>query len=178
MFVTVLVELCATYIYEVFNINNYQLYNFFTTLEFVFYLWFLSVYIQNQKIKKAIIFTAILLVGAIIINILFFERDKFHSKTFLLGGIIIFLFCFFYLYENINKHDIAFRIEQQPVFWVVIGLLLFYLVGSPLILMIDDPDFSREKRFFFSQIIRWLNVLLYGCFSVAFLLCPPPKTTY
>lgn len=169
-------ELLATYTAHVKELPNYPIYNFLTSVAFVFYIWFICLYIENKYVKRSFLPVVLLLLAAIAINIFIVNKNVFHRKTYILGCIIIILYCFFYLYEAIKKYDIDFRIEKQPVFWVVIGLLFFYLSGAGFFIFIHS--FSKEFKEQFNDIIRWLSVFMYGCFSVAFILCPRRKMKY
>lgn len=163
-------ELLATYMVHVKGVkNNSAVYNFLTTAAFVFYLWFMSSSTNSLFIKRLFLPVTGLLLIAILTNLIFFSYGQFHVKTYIAGCIFIVFFCFTYLFESIKKYDIDFRIEKEPVFWVVIGLLFFYLAGAGYFVFIKS--FSSELKEQFNQIIRWLSVFMYGCFSIAFVLC-------
>lgn len=174
--ITVVTELTATYIKQVLNGSNIKLYNFFTTLEFLFYFLFMSFYIDNKTIKLILRILAPTYLAVVIINLSFFEINKFHSKTYLIGGILVVLFCLYYFFEVIRSSDVDFEAEKEPFFWIVIGLLLFYLGGIAINVLMDY--LGTEKRFFYLTINRWLNVLLYGSFIIAFFLCKKPIAKY
>lgn len=176
MLLTLIAELVATYIAHVNGLPNYSIYNFLTTVAFGFYIWFICQYIENRIVKKSFLPVVILLGLAIVINIFFVNKGIFHRKTYIAGSIIIVFYCFFYLFELIKKYDIDLRIEKQPVFWVAIGLLFFFLSGAGFFIFINS--FSRELKEQFNNIVRWLSVFMYGSFSIAFILCPRRKTIY
>ncbi len=176
LFLTFITEVIATYVAHVKNLANYPIYNFLTTISFVFYLWFIIRNIENKWIYKSFFPVSIILVLAILVNIFFLNRNTFHLQTYILGCLIIIFYCFFYLYEIIKKYDINFQIEKQPVFWIIIGLLFFYLSGAGFFIFINS--FSKELKEQFNEIIRWLSVFMYGCFSIAFILCPNLKMKY
>ena len=174
MFLTLSIELLATYMVHVKGMkNNSSVYNFLTTVTFIFYLWFMSRSTKSLLIKRLFLPVTGGLLFAILTNIIFFSYGEFHVKTYIAGCIIIVCFCFIYLFESINKYDIDFRIEREPVFWIIIGLLFFYLAGAGYFIFIKS--FSAEFKEQFNQVIRWLSVFMYGCFSLAFILCHPQE---
>ena len=174
IFITFISEIIATYVAHVKNLPNYTIYNYLTTVSFVFYLWFMCHFIENRWIRKSFLPVSFILVFTILINIIILNRNAFHRQTYIIGCILIIYYCFFYLYEAIKKYDINFCIEKQPVFWVIIGLLFFYLSGAGFFIFINAFSLGFKEQF--NEIIRWLSVFMYGCFSIAFILCRPLKT--
>lgn len=167
--ITVCAEIGATYMKQDLKQSNVMLYNFFTTFEFLFYFWFMSFFMDNKRLRLILKILIPLYLLAVFLNLAFFETGKFHSKTYLAGGILIVFFCLLYFFKIIRNNDINFEIEKEPFFWVVLGLLLFYLGGIAINTLLDY--LGPEKRLFYLMINRWLNVLLYGSFIVAFFLC-------
>ena len=176
IFLTLSTEVVATYIAHVKDLPNYAIYNYLTTVSFVFFICFTCHFIENTCVGKSYFPVSTLLVIIIAINIFFLNRNAFHRQTYILGCLVIIFYCFFYLYEAINKFDINFRIEKQPVFWVILGLLFFYLSGAGFFIFITTFSTSFKEQF--NEIIRWLSVFMYGSFSIAFILCRPPKEKY
>lgn len=169
-------ELTATYIAHVLDLPNQILYKVLTTAAFVFYLTILGYGIQNPNANKY----SRILIAVVLLFILFqnltIPINKFHREAYIFGSLIVIAYCFIYLYEAITKHDIDFRIEQEPFFWVVMGLLFYFLVGAAFIVFVNSvPKTFRDN---FSQIMRWLSLIMYGCFSIAFILCRRHNVKY
>lgn len=176
IFLTLITELTATYIAHVHGLSNQILYKILTTVAFIFYLWVISNALSNRVTKKIFILLTILVLTIIIIQNLSIPINKFHREAYIAGSIFVIVYCFIYLYEAINRYDIDFRIEREPFFWIVMGLLFYYLVGAAFIVFINSiPKALRDN---FSQIMRWLSLIMYGCFSVAFILCRKHNVKY
>jgi hypothetical protein len=166
-------ELYATYLAHTKEKNNYIVYNILTIISFVFYAWFLLGQIESKRIKNILGWLTITVFIISILNAFYINSNTFHRSTFVAGCLVIVLYCFVYLYQVIKKYDIGFRIEKEPVFWIVLGLLFFYLSGAGFFSFLNY--FSRELREQFNEIVRWLSVFMYGCFSIAFILCSGNK---
>ncbi len=169
LLLTLCSELLATYIAHEWNLSNQLLYKALTTIAFVFYLFVLSSAIKNRILKKYTFKVILLLVAIIFIQVFTLPVNVFHREAYLFGSCILVFYCFYYLYEIITGHDIDFKIEKEPFFWIVLGLLFFYLVGSAFIIFVNS--FPKSFRDYFSQIMRWLSLIMYSCFAISFLLC-------
>lgn len=150
--------------------TNLFIYNFFTTLEFCFYLWFLGTVISNKKVKKTLIVSIFFYFIIAIINIFFIQKMKsFHSITYALGCLLIVSFCIYYFLE-LFRLPRSINLKANPVFWICSGLLFFYCCGFPLYTLINFyksiPKIILDS---FDGIVTILNVFLYSLFTIAFL---------
>lgn len=149
---------------------NVWLYNFFTILEFCFYLFVLRLIINSNLIKK-VIWTILILYPVIaVVNIIFIQKMKaFHTVTYALGCLIIVVFCIYYFLE-LFKNPKAVKLANNPAFWMCSGLLFFYCCGFPLYGLTNFISGISKliiKNFF--AIIIILNIFLYSLFTIAFL---------
>ena len=169
LLLTLIIELLG----EVLNkrkVHNLWLYNFFTTLEFVFYVWVIREIIRDIKVKK--IFSIILIAypSCALVNIVFIQRiNHFHSYTYALGCLLIVASCIYYFYELfLMPHSV--KLLQQPAFWICSGLLFFYTFTFP-IYGLTNFVLSLPKVIIrnLENVIMILNVFLYSMFSIAFL---------
>lgn len=173
---TLITELAATYMAHVLELPNQLLYKGLTTVAFVFYLWVISNGIHNANVKKYYILLSAIVLACVLLQNLMIPINKFHREAYIASSLIVIVYCFVYLYEAITKNDIDFRIEHEPFFWVIIGLLFYFLVGAAFIVFINSvPKALRDS---FSQIMRWLSLIMYGCFSLAFVLCRKHNVKY
>ncbi|TAF52679.1 MAG: hypothetical protein EAZ62_05715 [Sphingobacteriia bacterium] len=178
---TLCVELVGL-IFTLQDIQNYMIFNIFTTIEFVFYAYMFHRHIESDWIKKIILLFIPLYVLAVIINLTFIQGTRnFHSYTFLIGSFFIVSFCCLFFYESVLPEHLDTPLTKQPFFWVCTGLLLFYL-GSVIINALFEYlrsfDMQEEGKRIYGIINQSLNVVLYSAFTFAFLLCRNNSKTY
>ena len=177
LFVTLAAEVIGLY-WGSTGKNNLELYNFFTTFEFFFYLYIISLVISNKKVKRITRTTAILYVLVAVTNILFIQGMKrFHTVTYSLGCLLIVMFCIYYFLELFRVPK-SVKLKNNPAFWICSGLLFFYCCGFPLYALINYwSDISKLVVRNFGEIVTILNIFLYTLFTVAFLCIKTQKYT-
>jgi hypothetical protein len=172
LLVTIVIESYASYLSSIQK-PNLWIYNFFTVLEFCFYLWVINLIISNVKIKSVIkvtlsVYTVIAVAN--VVNITFIQKvPKFHSVTYALGCLIIVAFCIYYFFELFRLPK-SVKLKYNPAFWICSGLLFFYCCGFPLFGLTNflsgiSPLIIKN----FHSIIIILNIFLYSLFTIAFL---------
>lgn len=103
------------------------LYTLYTLVEYTFFAWFFWLQIKNEKFKKGIIAST---VGfTIFLTVYFFYVKYFSIDTIPIGveTILILIFSFYYLYEQMNDPSSLFIYNKYP-FWIIAGLMI-YLAG-------------------------------------------------
>jgi hypothetical protein len=176
LLVTILVEIWALYLGSIGK-NNVTLYNFFSTFEFCFYLWIISLIINQKKAERIIRVTIIFYAFAATTNILFIQKMKtFHTITYALGCLLIVLFCIFYFFELFRQPK-SVKLKNTPAFWICSGLLFFYCCGFPLYGFINYWSGIKFIAKNFDKIFTILNIFLYSLFTIAFLCIRTRKYT-
>lgn len=174
---TLITELIGDYIRYKTG-NNIPLYNFFSTFEFCFYLWIISVVIDDRRWKKGIRISIPVYTLIALVNIFFIQKIKtFHTITYAFGCLLIVLFCIYYFFElfRIPKSE---KILTNPAFWICSGLLFFYCCGFPLYGLINSwNSISKLVLYNFAKIVTILNFFLYSLFMIAFLCIRTRKYT-
>lgn len=173
---TLLVESTSQYLASK-GVNNIALYNFFTTFEFGFYLYFISLVIHSSAAKKAIYATIVLYTLAAVINIRFYQGMKiFHSVTYSVGCLLIVIFCIYYFLE-LFRVSRSIKLKYNPTFWICSGLLFFYCCGFPLYAFINYWSSIQIVVDSFDEIFNIVNSFLYLLFTIAFLCIRSRKYT-
>jgi len=157
---------------------NILLYNFFTTVEFCFYLWILGLVISNPRMKRVIRITNLLYAFVVVINVLFVQgTHTFHTITYSIGCLVIVVFCIYYFLELFRLPK-SVQLKNNPAFWICSGLLFFYCCSFPLYALVNLwSGISKLVLKNFSQIVTILNVFLYSLFTIAFLCIRNRKYT-
>lgn len=159
------------------GVNNIALYNFFTTFEFGFYLYFISLVVHSRTAKKIIYATIVLYSLAAVANILFYQGMKiFHSVTYAVGCLLVVIFGIYYFLE-LFRVSRSLRLKYNPTFWICSGLLFFYCCSFPLYAFINYWSGIQIVVDSFDDIFNIVNIFLYLLFTIAFLCIRSPKYT-
>ena len=168
LFITLLVELFGFYLSSKGS-DTRELYNFFTVFEFCFYLYVLSCIVVRERAKKIIRLVLIIYLFITLANILFFQRNTFHSITYSLGCLLIVASAIYYFLELFQTAKFI-RLVNQPSFWICSGLLFYYCCSFPLFgitgFLSTIPKFLLNN---IRTILAVINILLYSLFAIAFL---------
>ena len=169
LLITLLVE-CASMFGMVKGKAIFAMYNFFSVVEFSFYLFILREIIKNGRMKKIIGIVIWLYDLLALVNIIFIQKlYGFPSLTYAIGCLLIVGVCIYYFFE-LFQFPQSVALVRQPAFWICSGLMFFYCCSFPIfgpinILKALPVVFSKN----FAVVINVLNVLLYSSFTIAFL---------
>ena len=163
---TLMVELTSFY-YGPRGKSPIALYNFFTSVEFLFYMFVVRSAIHSDRAKKIIVYIACLFIVVLTINFLFIQKIQvFSSTTYALGCLIISILSIYFFYELFQTQSV--NLIRQPAFWICTGLLFYYTSSFPIFGL-----FNYVRSVFIiknlSTILLLLNVFLYSSFTIAFL---------
>jgi len=172
MFIVYTVETGGIFLREL-NKMNFHLYTVFLIIECTMMSVFFFHLYSKYKTRLAIVFYA-----WIAIFMVFFTAElatnRFKVFPFrtaeLMSVVFVIASCYFYLI--IIRDEKFRRLSTYPPFWMVNGILFFYFGGTACNIFYDY--LSHEKLSLPSMSIRYitfniLNVLLYSCWSYAFI---------
>jgi hypothetical protein len=119
----------------------------YTLLEYSFFAFLISYFIQNKKLKKIIFFISILF---FLFQVYFFLKGSKYSKldsvpiaieTFLIFSFIIFYFRQFF------RNNISKNVYEYPSFWLIVGILIY--LGSAFFfnLLVNDVTEEQFKKY-------------------------------
>ena len=166
--ITLLVENYALYLRN-HGRSNLVLYSFFTTVEFVFYLYVLSCIIKNLKMRLAIRYILVLNAFMALANTLFIQKDGFNTITYSLSCLLVVFFCVYYFLE-LFRYAKFVNLVKEPPFWICSGLLFYYCCSFPLfglVTFLSAVPQSLINNLFI--LVNVINILLYTLFLIAFL---------
>ena len=169
LLLTILVEIISQYLMSQGK-RPTILYSFFTSFEFVFYVYILREIIQSKRMKKYILIALWIFVLALFINFLFLQKTYlFSSLTYSVGCLLIAVGCIYFFYELFQQpHSV--NLVRLPAFWICSGLLFYYTCTFPIYGILN---FIRNAPNFIKVNVQWiiilLNVFLYSSFTIAFL---------
>jgi hypothetical protein len=166
-----LVFLCITEtLSQIFNKNNALVYNFYTLIAFNFYFIFYYQIFREQKNKRIMVLFILSFMIFYIVDTLFLTKDLFYhllNNTVVFGSFLTIITLIVFLFEIIKNKDIVFNIKKTFIFWVSVGLLLFYIGILPI--MITFYYLKTDNNQIYSVIITLLNYIMLGSFSYGYI---------
>lgn len=132
----------------------------FTPIEYLVFTYFLLSNISYRGFKKIIIFSSIFFVVFTIFYNIYADLHKIDSTPIGIESILIFIYSFFYFYEQMKDTSTLF-IYNKYHFWIVIGYLI-YLSGSFFIFIFTnqlDDELLNQYWFITSVSYSTMNIL-------------------
>jgi len=166
--VTLLVEGCGRYLVN-HGHPTYILYNIFTSLEFLFYLYVLNCIINNSSLRLMIRYIQIFIALLAIVNILFIQTDRFTSITYSFGCLFIIFFSIYFFYDLFRNAEPA-NLTKNSSFWICLALLFYYCASFPLLGLTNFlSNIPLDVLNNLHTLLGVMNILLYTLFIIAFL---------
>lgn len=168
MVFVVLIEIVANLIRMYSPWKNSFVYNIYIVFSFYFFFyWFYSI-LSKKKVSA-------LLIGIYTLGMIYSVATESFTQTMLSGTLytgtsITLIFSIMYYSQLLHRIEVLNYLKLQP-FWITTGLLVFYLGLLPLQYLLHQEFFDKTVYQF---VIMVLNVIMYGCFTIAF-LCPIKK---
>lgn len=156
-----IIQLFSSY-WNSLTYNNLWLLHLYTPLEFACIVWFYSIVLKG--FVKSSLFIGLGLGFAILsaLNSAFLQAiDTFNTYARSLEGILVILFCLCWCYQTLSEMKIR-RLEQNPVFWVNTGFLL-YFSGNVLLFAFSNYiiDINRALNMYIWAFHALFSLLLY-----------------
>jgi hypothetical protein len=129
---TVVVELFVRFFMPFFHLRRSSLfYNPFNLVEFWVYGYFFYLLIQVKKLRRiVVIFLWIFPIFWLVTITYLFKFQKYNTYVTVAGSFCIILFVLMYFYQLITAKEMQ-PIRRMPEFWIVTGILTFYLWELP-----------------------------------------------
>ncbi len=170
----VMIELTGKVLLDVFDdrASNIALYNYFgIPIQFLFFIWLFYCIFKNKKIKRWPIVGLVTYLGAWITERFFLTdtRTWFMSFSYTVGNAILLILIILFFIKFINSDEIL-DYKQSMMFWVSLGLLLFYLGTFPYYALRNTLHDNYRQLFniyFYTSFI--LDYAMYILFSIAFI---------
>lgn len=144
-------------------------------IEFLFFYWVYYKAATGQAAKRLVIFCTLVYLTGFISDQLYFSHKEYYFMSFsysignlsLLITIIAFLISF-------SKSDKIIDFKSDLLFWVSLGLLIFYLATFPyfglLFLLYDD---YKDVYMVYTKIMFICNCLMYILFTTGLIWTKP-----
>lgn len=171
LFLTMITEYLGYYLKDVvYDIPlNKFIYNLYYLIHFSFFFYIFMRMIENDRFKKNI------KIGLVIFWLFFLSDLVFagifqssFARTYIAGAAIL-IFCIILYYISILQSSLVLVIKNDLLFWVSVGLFLFYIGYIP-IKIIKTWFYKPDSFFEFLLVIQFsLIIVMYLFFLTGFL---------
>ena len=147
--------------------NNLWLLHLYTPLEFICFVCFYGIVLQGFVKKTMMVGLGLGFVVLSALNSAFLQSvTTFNTYARSLEGILVILLCLIWCYRTLTELKIK-RLEQDPVFWVNTGLLL-YFSGNVLLFAFSNYiiDINRALNLYIWAFHALFSILLYFFITV------------
>jgi hypothetical protein len=157
-------ELYSQFLYNKV-LNNAWLISLIEILSIFFYLFILSRFIVNKRMKTLSLFISLAVPVVFIFSSVFLlPLKQFHLLELAAGSFLLLLFCGYFFFELLSFPNDA-ELLKYPPFWVVTGLLFNYAGIFPFFLFFNfivkqTPATVRSLQFMLDFLSTILNILL------------------
>jgi hypothetical protein len=152
--------------------SNLWAINIIMLMEFLFYGLFLRNILWQASHKRLFLFLFFIVCLVSIFDNLFFHGFwQLNSYAIILNSISIIVFACIYFYELLNYNIEDLEIARYPYFWITTGLLFYYLGMFAFFVSFEYMAYRNNYAYYsFFKIISLISIIiLYSCFSIAFL---------
>ncbi|REE83620.1 hypothetical protein BX611_0914 [Lutibacter oceani] len=162
---TCFTESAAFYIGTIPKQSTSFIYNFYALVNVFFYFFLFKFYIKKNIIYIKVFFTLFLLFFLYDFFVIQDSINRIQTYSFLFAflfnslGIIMLLF-------ELLKSDLILKMNKLLLFWICTGTLLFYIGIIPIQIMAKFFNY----RGLFDYIILGLNIIMYGFFTIGFII--------
>lgn len=130
------------------HLVTYISYTFFTSFEYLIFAWCFLTFIESHVFRKIIIIISSLFILFLIVYYSTTTPRSIDSVPIGMETILVLLYSFYYLYEQLNNSQTLF-IYNKYHFWIVTGIMI-YLSGSFFIyIFANQIDRNLLMRFWF-----------------------------
>jgi hypothetical protein len=169
----VLVEI--TGIYALYGLKesdlNSRIYLYFgIPLQFFFFFWLIAQYLKPYRESKWPLFGAAIYLLSWMADIGYFSGKAFWFSSFsYTAGNLVLLVLILLFFNRFIKIEVILRYQSSIMFWVCVGLLVFYLGTFPFFAFrkVLQQDFKTIFSYYW-YIFMALDYLMYIFFILAF----------
>jgi ABC-type transport system involved in cytochrome c biogenesis permease subunit len=169
LLLTLAVELTGQY-FQKPGQSNLILFNFFSVLEFCFYIYFFRESIPGERIRKRINIILYLTPVVCLLNIFLVQgTNQFHTYTYSAGCLLMVALGITYFYR-LFKTEEQIDLLREPSFWISIGIIFFFICTLSMLGVINYVgQLPMSIRANIKSIIKLINAFFYLFFIIGFL---------
>ena len=158
-----IVEILGYIISQFFHMKSQRVYNVYTVVSFYFFLYWFNLILNKKLLIKIFVLVFSISIGFAILY------ENFLTELWripLTIGTILILICSGLFYYKLLNSDEIFYYQKSQKFWIVTGLLIFYIAFLPIQLF---QPYLNISSLTYSISLTVLNILLYGFLTISFL---------
>lgn len=169
-----LTEISGEYIYTVLEEYewNTNLYTWWAIpLQFLFFCWLFFRYATRNTDKWVSVACALAYTAAFVADMVWLQdvQFAFTSFSYMTGNIILLLQIILFFARFTASNDIL-HYRQSQMFWVCMGLLVFYLASLPFFGLRNNLwKYHKTLFIHYWRVQTCLSVCMYGFFAVSFI---------
>jgi hypothetical protein len=180
LYLLVLVPMELTCLYLVNVMDNWQLnsdiYMYFgIPFQFLFFYWLMWQYLKPYRENKWPLYGAAIYLAILIADLTWLtgQRFWFSSLSYTVGNIVLLVLILLFFIKFIKSEEIL-RYRSSIMFWVCLGLLVFYLGTFPFFALRSTLYYEYRDIFnVYLYVTMGLDYLMYIFFTLAFVWTKP-----
>jgi hypothetical protein len=151
---------------------NRNIYRFFgIPFEFLFLFWLFHQYFYKTSKTKWPLFSAAVYLICLLVDILYVGKMKlfFDSFSYTIGNMLLLVLLLMFFLKFIKSDEIL-EYRRSMMFWVCLGLIIFYLGSLPFYgLKTTLYHLDHDFYYLYLYIQFGLNYLMYILFALSFI---------
>jgi hypothetical protein len=167
-------ELSKT-VYWDYSRSNLWVYNAFTVVRYLFFLWFFHGILTSPVIRRTIRWSS-LPFGLLAVSNYFFIQTphQVNTYTIVLANTVTVLLVLAY-FNQILKDRVIIRLHASPEVWICLGTMIYYSATLPFFIFFNYLITTHASVLRSYLVINdALNLVMYTLYLIAF-LCKTPS---
>jgi len=161
-------ELLGLYIRTFITDHNAIIYNIYFGINFIYFFILFRKYLSKSKFKSIVLtFLVIYIIAYILEGIFKNYLIEFQTFAYILAALMLIVTIIFYFIEILNS-DKVLVIKKNLLFWISVGLLLYY-VGYIPYRIIRNFYTELEKSSVIIAVNVTLTIIMNTCFIIGFI---------
>jgi len=156
----------GAWLYAQYFDYNALLYNIYNTIFFLYFFYVYSQYVARKNHRNWIYIASFLFVLVCIANAIFKNFVQWPQVTAYIVGASFLIFCIILYFIEILTTSKILNVKQHLLFWVSVGLLLFYVGYIPI--KITRLYFANKMDLLLT--IKTVHILLIIIMNACFIL--------
>ncbi len=158
--------------------NNYYFYQCFEIpIEFLFFFWIFYKEFNRYKIKWIPTLCIAIYIACLLGDVFYIKKYRYayFSFSYTVGNILL-LVLILSFFQRLANSDGILKFRQNILFWVSVGLLIFYLGSCPYYGLYNMLVYNYYNTYYlyYTVLIYILNYLMYFAFTISF-ICGKPN---
>lgn len=152
--------------------SNHWSFNIISTLEFLFYGYFLFRLLRKNKAKRIFTLALCFTLFVTTLNIFFIQGFwKLHTYSYLLQSVVIIAATCMFFYQLMQNVQSKIPLFRNPDFWLCTGLLFYYLGSFMFFASFSHMAYKGNPNYtmLYQVIYNFYNIILYVCLINSFL---------